>query len=779
MSFEPENITKDHILRAIDKIEREKLELIPSMKFDVIINGKAYPPKEVMRFAHQEMNGEFIWIPGGGTTTNKYLEKFGFEIKSKYDSMKINDYLQSLSKFLDSKPANYSLNGFFFEGVDTETQIGSIGGGGWKDTKGFRIKIPQLNDIFILRLTDRYVVFESIRRNSQLVNYQLKENRNYISDSDSVIIKESYRLTLRSPVSAHKVKEALAESGFDKDGIISRFEIDEMSPEEEIKKWINWAIFREKAKEVLRRQSFEVVEDESDYTHIIGDQPKNMIFYGPPGTGKTYSTLAYAVTIVEQRSLAEVEMYSRETLKSKFSQYQSEGKIEFTTFHQSLSYEDFIEGIKPLTQEGEVVYEIQEGIFKRLCRKATQKSVTTTNFQKAYDSLLQEIKANNGLLVLESLVHAREFTIYENSRGNLRFHANTEKAYEGTIKKDIIEHYLKTGEVLDWPSYTKAIAKHLETKHNYSQKEIFKPANHVLIIDEINRGNISQIFGELITLLEDDKRTGENEALEVTLPYSKEKFSVPPNLYLIGTMNTADRSVEALDTALRRRFSFVEMPPRHELLSPERMYWQLLWDYSHGPWDDPEFIGKEYALFDLLGAGETLRQEDPKYQLWDRMIKEGKHENQIAYLNGLFNGPLHLQKLLETINRRIEKLLDKDHQIGHAYFLGIEAFDRPIHQLRIIFQNKIIPLLQEYFYGNYGKMQLVVGKDFVFKADNQQESADTFFAASDYDGKDDAVEREVYHVTNWLALMEDGSLKYSDELFRSAVIRIYNPKWNG
>ncbi|MDD4310597.1 MAG: AAA family ATPase [Candidatus Cloacimonetes bacterium] len=168
--------------------------------------------------------------------------------------------------------------------------------------------------------------------------------------------------------------------------------------------------------------------------------------------------------------------------------------------------------------------------------------------------------------------------------------------------------------------------------------------NYVLIIDEINRGNVSQIFGELITLIEPDKRAGMPEALDVTLPYSKEKFSVPANLYIIGTMNTADRSVEALDTALRRRFSFREMTPEYDLLK-----------------------GSEY---------------------------EG----------------IRLNSLLEKINLRIEGLLDKDHAIGHSYFLKVSKGECT---LKAVFFNEIIPLLQEYFYGNFGRIEMVLGSGFV------------------------------------------------------------------
>jgi 5-methylcytosine-specific restriction protein B len=224
---------------------------------------------------------------------------------------------------------------------------------------------------------------------------------------------------------------------------------------------------------------------------------------------------------------------------------------------------------------------------------------------------------------------------------------------------------------------------------------------YVLIIDEINRGNVSQIFGELITLIEEDKRLGQEEALEATLPYSKEKFGVPPNLYIIGTMNTADRSVEALDAALRRRFCFEEMHANSELIATE---------------------GK---------------------------LKE---------FNG-FLGDIDLELVLSTINKRVEKLLDKDHQIGHSYFLTISN----ILDLKTAFQRKIIPLLQEYFFGDYGKIGLILGKAF-FELEVANEE-DFFAGFDDYDASEFA-EKPIYKIKD--------IIKMKDDIFISAINALLN-----
>jgi DNA polymerase III delta prime subunit len=196
--------------------------------------------------------------------------------------------------------------------------------------------------------------------------------------------------------------------------------------------------------------------------------------------------------------------------------------------------------------------------------------------------------------------------------------------------------------------------------------------NYALLIDEINRGNIASIFGELIALIEDDKRKGAENELRVQLPYSRQEFVVPDNLYIIGAMNTADRSVEALDTALRRRFTFEAMSPQ------------------------PEWIQQPV------------------------------------------NFEVDLKSLLIMINGRIEKLLDKDHCIGHYYFTGIEKKDDPLKELRLIFKTRILPLLEEYFYGDAGKIGMVLGDRFVTRKDET-----IAWAKGDW-GMNDFEERRVY-----------------------------------
>jgi 5-methylcytosine-specific restriction protein B len=200
---------------------------------------------------------------------------------------------------------------------------------------------------------------------------------------------------------------------------------------------------------------------------------------------------------------------------------------------------------------------------------------------------------------------------------------------------------------------------------------------HAVFIDEINRGNVARIFGELITLLEDDKRLGAEHEVIVRLPYRQRLFGVPPNLHVIGTMNTADRSVEALDTALRRRFEFREMAPQPDLLNFE------------------------------------------------------------------IDGGIRPDELLRAINHRLERLYDRDHRIGHAYLYKLKR-DPTLEGLKRVFRNQLIPLLQEYFHGDWGKIGLVLGKDFVRK----RSASGAAFAAFAHDDRELLAEKPVWELVD-------------------------------
>ena len=462
---------------------------------------------------------------------------------------------------------------------------------------------------------------------------------------------------------------------------------------EELEKMAFDADFRKEALDQLKTIT---ITDEpmknADKTPVV---PLNQILFGAPGTGKTYHTKKMAVEIINGK-----KERTREEINKEYEELIEAGQIVFTTFHQSLSYEDFIEGIKPETIDGNVTYEVKDGIFKQLCSRAIEQKpknsdIEIYDFDKGWNDLIAEVEQNllsDSMLLLPILTQDKGVYVTEiTDNGNLKIKPknsrldidyivsyNRAKKLQGvfpdlSVVKNIDKEFRSVIGGSNSSAYW-AVLNYINNKIKENNKEIDfeETKNHVLIIDEINRGNVSAIFGELITLLEEDKRKGNKEHTEAKLPYSGKDFSVPNNVYIIGTMNTADRSVEALDTALRRRFSFVEMQPNPEILS--------------------------------------------------------EVEN------------VDLSKLLETINKRIEVLIDKDHQIGHSYFIGIQN----IVDLQRTFKDKIIPLLEEYFYGDFGKIGLVLGGEFIKSVENEITFPKNFKYEEGF-----FEDKKIYHITSF------------------------------
>ncbi|EAH8226908.1 endonuclease, partial [Campylobacter coli] len=385
----------------------------------------------------------------------------------------------------------------------------------------------------------------------------------------------------------------------------------------------------------------ERVQSEESNMKII---PLNQILYGSPGTGKTYHTIDKALEILGEN------LESRDEKKAKFDEYVKNGQIVFTTFHQSYGYEEFVEGIKPHIDSEEnskeIKYEIKDGIFKELCEKALENRDSIKNFNFYIDKLKEKVKIddNNPEKYFE-LPNTKYSIQYRNGKTfRIKFDDMSKNHKDYPVSIDNIEKLYKTSNIDEIynSAYVRAILNYLKLQglEDYKEKDEKVNLPYIIIIDEINRGNVSKIFGELITLIEASKRIGEKEELKVTLPYSGEKFGVPKNVYIIGTMNTADRSITSLDTALRRRFEFIEMMPDVSKLS---------------------------------------------------MDCEG----------------INLQELLKAINTRIEYLLDREKTIGHAFFISVENLE----DLKKVFKNKIIPLLQEYFYNDYALIDAVLNKN--------------------------------------------------------------------
>ncbi len=447
----------------------------------------------------------------------------------------------------------------------------------------------------------------------------------------------------------------------------------------------------------------------------------NTILYGPPGTGKTYKTINSAISIIEGKSDEELQAVSRTDLKRKFDEYlitdwkDPKGQIGFVTFHQNMSYEDFIEGIKPLVVDNQnVIYNVVHGIFRNMCSLANDNWIDSQNdiglipFDDAFKILYDEWIEDPDLK-FPMKTEGKDFTITGFTDASIQFR----KASGGTghtLSKSTLRDYYynirnvgQTGVEIYYPSILEKLKSYVPSPESKTVKK--KEKQFVLIIDEINRGNVSQIFGELITLIEEGKRLGKNEALKITLPYSKDSFGVPPNLHIVGTMNTADRSVEALDTALRRRFAFQELMPKPELLTPSAVICQLMWEYEKVGWETNSYKDKETNLFSFLGVSQELI--DARKNIWDEMRKEKQRSN-LSYFESYKSTGFNLSVILQKINNRIEVLLDRDHTIGHSYFLSV----RSVNDLKAVFKNCIIPLLQEYFYGDYEKIGFVLGKGF-------------------------------------------------------------------
>lgn len=345
----------------------------------------------------------------------------------------------------------------------------------------------------------------------------------------------------------------------------------------------------------------------------------NQILYGPPGTGKTYHTIDKALEILGEN------LESRDEKKAKFDEYVKNGQIVFTTFHQSYGYEEFVEGIKPSLNSDEnsqINYKVKDGIFKELCKKALENRDDIESFNFYINDLKEKTKedANNPEKYFQ-LPNTKYSIQYRGGKTfRIKFDDMSKNHKDYPVSIDNIEKLYKTSNIDEIynSAYVKAILNYLKSQglKDYKEKDEKINLPYIIIIDEINRGNVSKIFGELITLIEPSKRIGESEELKVTLPYSGKKFGVPKNVYILGTMNTADRSITSLDTALRRRFEFVEMM------------------------SDPDLLKNVFICKDVENPNK-----DEDY-LGDDAKTEGFAEI--------------LQNILISINKRIEFLLDRE-----------------------------------------------------------------------------------------------------------------------
>ena len=359
------------------------------------------------------------------------------------------------------------------------------------------------------------------------------------------------------------------------------------------------------------------------------ERKRNIIIQGAPGIGKTYNTASIALKVL---GVTDIDLTDHEAVIKRYKELTGK-RIFFTTFHQSLDYEDFVEGLKPCVQTNEqgesvgVTYELENGIFKRACQAVTEdesKDIT----ECINDFLQHKINGFENRRVIPTTTGKSSFyawweeghtTIKCRSTHSTITHDETHSPSPLNIEK-VKDQALGEGMENNWPRYAEAFIEAVKKEYN-----IHGNNKVVLIIDEINRGNVAKIFGELITLLEVDKREGSEHPIQVTLPYSKELFSVPKNLYIIGTMNTTDRSTGTIDYALRRRFAFVTLKSDKSVI--EKHYTEpTLKNQALELFNNIEKFIKEKQCGDLdideLMVGHSYFMSASKEELEDKMEYE-------------------------------------------------------------------------------------------------------------------------------------------------------------
>jgi hypothetical protein len=734
-------ITRDDILNAISALDRgESNAFGPSTSYDLLESGKQYPPKAVIGLAARRALGRSLrpdeFSSGQEKWAFRLLQDRGFTIVDK-------DKRSNRDELPNEPPPHVWIE-------DTKTSSHGHGGAGWEF--GTCLWSPSSNKIS----HDQYALMREPNTDDLVIHINDGElvGWSYVSTPYHEVTNEP---PSPGPWAGRKSYYRIDLKGYREFArplpLTTFIEKHHTALKEELKndqpKHYPFILYRGKAVRhgqgayltrctqklygLIRPEMSIAMENQaaaSNLTQISNKPneamaPTNLIIYGPPGTGKTYSTIAEAVKLCD----GTVPEGGAAAVKARFDTLMKAKRIAFVTFHQSYSYEDFIMGLRPETAEADgnvgfslvptpgVFYQIAEAaranrgatlpgelvklnkdkpVFKmslgdtsidegttlfRECidgnyvllgwgddvdwrpseyddleaiRERWHKNNPGASDQDANIKLLNRFRnlMKEGDLVIISLGNKKIRAIGE-IRGPYQYVPRKDQGYRhrrqvswlwqdsrGLPREQIyskglsqLSIYQMDSEDIEWEALEQIVAGG-ETINS----KIGVPEPYVIVIDEINRADVSKVFGELITLLEPDKRLGMKNALTVTLPYSNDQFGVPANLHVVGTMNTADRSIALIDTGLRRRFQFKELMP------------------------DPSKLG--------IIAG------------------------------------VNLDALLNSLNARIEFFLDRDHQIGHAYFMDCTTRD----DIEGVMRHKVIPLLVEYFYEDWSKIWRVLGE---------------------------------------------------------------------
>ena len=402
-----------------------------------------------------------------------------------------------------------------------------------------------------------------------------------------------------------------------------------------------------------KQKSDKQLLDDSNNIMNKNAKMKNIILYGPPGVGKTHNYQRLISMIEEGKEQKEIfdtitdnEIKQKTELgKASFQKIEDEKRVEFISFHQSYSYEDFIEGFRP-TEKGNI--ELEDGIFKRIVEEARENLKASQNkymsFSEAYEELrnlyfednFEQLKTVRGINIIIQDFSERSLRVLSEGAKNEQYVKKSdleivvEAILEGKITKpsDIKTLNVKK-DTISLAGYYLPIAKKIVSMMQKTQTIIEKKIFYI-VIDEINRGNISKIFGELITLIEEDKR----DIYEVTLPYSKDKFMIPSNLYIIATMNSTDKSIATIDIALRRRFTFLKMKPNNNLVKnvEARNLMESLNTEIKGKLGEDFMLGHSYFM------GETIDLDFLKEYKIRPLLEEYFYSDESVNIDKLLRG---------------------------------------------------------------------------------------------------------------------------------------------